>query len=139
MLLYLILLYNIHIHIHILLYYYIIHTLLYLLLYSIINLLFFCSLFPSLPSSSVLLIQSIRVGTYIRVFIFRCSFFPFFPFPSSPPNIHSIRVGIWIRLFISHPNIRPRMFYRSGWLRCVVRKCMLESCCVLCSGWWDVY
>ena len=49
---------------------------------------------------------------------------------SSPPNplIHSIRVGSSIYLFIfssdlsNIPNqtIRPRMFYRSGWLRCDV-------------------
>ena len=43
--------------------------------------------------------------------------------PSIYP-IHSIRVGIWISLFIfqsSDPlQIWPRMFYRSGWLRCDV-------------------
>ena len=47
----------------------------------------------SSSSSHLLLIQSIRVGTYIYLFIF---------------YQYSIIPNIW-----------PRMFYRSGWLRCV--------------------
>ena len=102
----------------------------YILSYTI---LFFCSIplplipYPHLLSSS---------------FPFFCSLpiFSSLPFllPSSnhsPPNlsssfpiylllllIQSIRVGTYIRSFISNrqSTIRPRMFYRSGWLRCDV-------------------
>ena len=40
--------------------------------------------------------------------------------------IHSIRVGTYIYLFIfqTHQQFSPRMFYRSGWLRCDV--CIYE-------------
>ena len=91
-----------------LLYYITIILLLYLILYSSILLLFPSSvLFPS--CSSHLLSPS------------KYSFF--LPSILPPPNslIQSIRVGIWVHLLIfqTHPTIRPRMFYRSGWLRCV--------------------
>ena len=103
-----ILLYIIHIHIHI-------HI---LLLYIILSytLLFFLTLpLPYLPFSSDLSSSS-------------------FLSSSSPFNIHSIRVGTYITLFIFYqysiiPNIWPRMFYRSGWLRCVVRICIGFGLC----------
>jgi hypothetical protein len=65
---------------------------------------------------------------YVSVFIVR---YLYLSPSSSHPNhpIHSIRVGTFIRLFIFLSNIPisnfwPRMFYRSGWLRCVVRICV---------------
>jgi hypothetical protein len=63
---------------------------------------------------------------YITIIILYIIIHIFLPFPSSqysifysnPPLIHSILVGTYIRLFIFP--IRPRTFYRSGWLRCDV-------------------
>ena len=109
---------------YILYYYYIVYYSYYYILYSssspsILPLPIYLSLFPSLISQSIfshlsisfphspppfLLIQSIRVGTYIRLFIlyysipifFSSSFFLFHP----NHLIHSIRVGTYITLFI---------------------------------------
>ena len=86
------------------LYYYTL-LLLYTILFSLPLLSFFLfsssdlsSLLPlshSLPCSfTIISFHSIRVGTYLRLFIFQQ--YPIFP------------ITIW-----------PRMFYRSGWLRCV--------------------
>ena len=87
------------------------------------------------------------------------SSFPSFPFPilsssvlfflfsflllpqSLPPNIHSIRVGSSIYLLIfpsQYSQIWPRMFYRSGWLRCVGLNTW-ESCLIWCDVWWLCY
>ena len=84
---------------------------------------------------------------YILYYLLLISSPLFSPLPSSPPTpsssstptpIHSIRVGVYCSILISPrclcssvppsqylPNPRifwPRMFYRSGWLRCDVFK-----------------
>ena len=70
------------------------------------------------------IIHSIRVGTSIGLFIFLGSGF-------------EMMKGWWVMF-----KVWPRMFYRSGWLRCVVRICV--GCCVLgCVfvlgwSWWKV-
>jgi hypothetical protein len=111
-----------------------------------------------LSSSPLPNIQSILVGTYIYLFIFFPIFFliffhSFHPLPSFPlflpnPSIPSqpsvlpptphfilyLSVLTYTYLYSSHSRIIwPRTFYRSGWLRCVVRICgvfwwMVEVC-----------
>ena len=116
---------------------YLIHILLYIILYYTLPSLLFFSSFPlpsvlfssisllSFPplhsrlkesilhhSSSNHLIQSIRVGIWISLFIFNHSnplIQSSFPSPSSPshPNIHSIRVGPYIYLLIFNHTFLP--------------------------------
>ena len=95
---------------YLILYYYT-YTIIYLILYSSILLLFF--LFSSSYSHPVPPIF------YPLLFLFPIS-------SSSNLLIQSIRVGTWVHLLIfqTHPTIRPRMFYRSGWLRCVGLICI---------------
>ena len=68
-------------------------------------------MFCSLPNPSL---------SFLSLPILLSSIIPFSP-PLPNPLIHSIRVGTYIYLFIfQHARIIwPRMFYRSGWLRCV--------------------
>ena len=86
------------------LYYYILYIYIY---YYIISYLILYSSFPS----SVLfpnphpLIHSIRVGVYCWILI-------------SPRCLCSLLIPISSLVYLS-PGFWPRMFYRSGWLRCV--------------------
>jgi hypothetical protein len=104
---------------------------------------------PILPTSSFILYLSVLTYGYLYSSVHSSSsfhsslpsqFFLFSPHLSSssiqsiyssssssqyPPNIHSILVGTYIYLFIFFQSfiflpIRPRTFYRSGWLRCDV-------------------
>ena len=82
-------------------------------------------------SSSILLISHSQYSSFLIIFL------SFIPIPSSDPLIQSIRVGSSLCLFIfsssSIPNFWPRMFYRSGWLRCDVVKCIGLCLSVWCS------
>ena len=101
-------------------------TIIYYILYYIILLLLYTI------SYTILLLYSIL---YYTLLLFNpISSLPFLPIiPILSPHliysfynhlIHSIRVGTYLRLFIFQ-TIRPRMFYRSGWLRCVGFICVV--------------
>ena len=101
-------------------------------------------LFCSSPSNNSHL--PILPSPYLIFFPSQYSFPTIFSsiFPPSLPLlfllfIHSIRVGIWISLFIfyQYRTIWPRMFYRSGWLRCVFG--ISVSVLVLCFDLVDCY
>jgi hypothetical protein len=103
-------------------YYYIIHILYYYYTYyyTILFLFFYPLLF--LPIYSFLL-----SFIYTLLPIYSPPLLPLLLSSSSLlPLIHSILVGTYIYLFIfqTSPNIWPRTFYRSGWLRCDVFKCI---------------
>ena len=101
---------HIRIHIHIL----------YYILYLILSSSLLSSSFPILSS---VLSPLPPLPPLISSVLFSSSL-PHLIYSLYNPLIQSIRVGSSLCLFIfqTHPRIiRPRMFYRSGWLRCVVR------------------
>ena len=78
-------------------------------------------------------LQSIRVGSYTYLFIFQSSI----PQTSCLSILKGIHIYLLFILYVSvltygylylliysHRTIWPRMFYRSGWLRCDVVKCI---------------
>jgi hypothetical protein len=112
-------------------------------------------LFYSLPHPPPLLIHSILVGTYIRLFIFfysppHLSLLPIFSLQSFSPQPKYLTPHVlseWMVEVCGGDLYRvqfkfmfwPRTFYRSGWLRCVVRICVVFGsglCLEWCSSFW---
>jgi hypothetical protein len=119
---YYIIYYIIHIIYYILYLYYILYIISYTIYYIIHYIILYSSsllsfLFPISSSSSDLPLpttHSFYTCRYLDMFIYiLLSIYPLLPLPSSQPIFCSL-------LLFPIPNIWPRTFYRSGWLRCDV-------------------